>query len=240
MNLAFDMPWACASKTMWSGPKGQRTNSRIHAKSMTRAEHKNETRNLFTRLLLPVLMHSIATDGTCQSIPDSTAFAKNTIFASALGNGLLYSVNWDRCWHIHSTRWISLSGGLTFLPGSDYPTNFSKISVPFQFNYFRGRDHHREHGFGLTYGRGWYTGSTNFGEPLASQGIYLFIKPIGYRYQPIKGGFFFRLNLLAWSRVIEFNRKYVEEYGYWETPPIFPWMGLDLGYTFRPRKTGTR
>lgn len=187
------------------------------------------------RGLLPLLLYLAAYDGIGQPARDTSAFARTTIFASGLGNGFLYSINWDHRWHIRSTRWMSLSGGMTFYPGSDYPTNFPKISLPVQWNWFRGRTHHREHGAGLTFGSGWYTGWSVDGQPTASQGIYLFAKPIGYRFQRPHGGFFMRVNILAWARIIELNQRYVEAYGYWETPPIFPWLGLDLGYTFRHR-----
>jgi hypothetical protein len=177
-----------------------------------------------------------------QPLPDTAAFATNTVFASGLGNGLLFSLNWDHRWPIGNDRWMSVSGGFTYYHyhGGAEPTNFPVISVPLQWNWFKGRVHHREHGAGLTYGSGWYGGFGTEGQPLTSQGIYLFAKPIGYRYQKPTGGFFFRLNVLTWVRIIELNELYVEANGYWETPPIFPWAGLDLGYTFRPPKTGTR
>lgn len=131
---------------------------------------------------------------------------------------------------------MSVSGGFTFYPGSDYPTNFPKLSIPLQWNWFRGKSHHREHGAGLTFGSGWWTGWSEDGDPIASQGVYVFIKPIGYRFQQNNGGFFLRVNLLAWTRVAELNRRYAEAYGvFLKTPPVFPWIGMDVGYTFRKR-----
>ncbi len=130
---------------------------------------------------------------------------------------------------------MSASAGMTFYPGSEIATGYPLISIPMQWNWFRGRTHHREHGAGITYGSGWYGGWSRDDDPLASQGIYLFAKPIGYRYQRENGGLFLRVNVLAWVRIIELNRRYVEAHGFWETPPIFPWLGLDIGYTFKQR-----
>lgn len=187
------------------------------------------------RLLLPILFCLVTDSAICQAPGDTLNHARTTVFVSALGNGGLYSVNWDRRWPVGTKKWMSVSGGFTYFryPGSDSPTNVSQISLPVQWNWFKGQVHHREHGAGLTFGRGWFTGSTYFGERLVSNGIYLFAKPFGYRYQLDLGGFFFRAYALAWVRIIELNRRYVEEYGFWETPPVFPWVGFDLGYTFR-------
>lgn len=187
---------------------------------------------------LLAFMLSLAPEVTAewQQKGDSLTYAQKAVFGSVLGNGLLYSFNWDQRWHLGGSRWMSLSAGVTFRPGGEEPTNFPAFSLPLQWNWFRGFIHHREHGAGLTFGSGWYTGTSVDNDPVASQGIYLFAKPIGYRYQRSENGLFLRFNLLAWARIVEFNDSYVDAYGYWETPPIFPWIGLDIGYSFGAKR----
>ena len=183
-------------------------------------------------LLLPVIM---CLDSIAQTALDTSALARNTLYASILGNGLYYAVSIDQRWRTKNGRHMSCSVGLTYVPGDPDVRLTPKFSLPIQWNWFRGISHHREHGAGLTFGSGWYAGSGTGDGPLASQGIYIFAKPIGYRYQRATGGFFLRVNILTLARLIELNQRYVEKYGYWETPPIIPWLGVDVGYTFRPR-----
>lgn len=209
------------------GPK------RVHALLATAYKRKHGTLDRAVRTLLPALLCFAAFDGMGQSARDTVEFARTTVFASGLGNGLYYSIGIDHRWRSARESWMSLSVGATYVPDNRGTLNVPKYSLPIQWNWFRGQSHHREHGAGLTFGSGWYAGSGSGDGPLASNGIYLFAKPIGYRFQRPHGGFFLRVNILAWARIIELNRRYVEEHGYWETPPIFPWVGFDLGYTFR-------
>ncbi len=188
------------------------------------------------RVFLPLLFHLAACDGMAQPPIDTTEYAKTTIFASGLGNGGLFSLNMDRRWRLTGDRGMSLSAGLTYFPVANEPVSAHFFSLPCQWNWFKGQVHHREHGAGLTFGSGWYTDGGTRSDPIVSRGIYLFIKPIGYRLQQLDGGLFIRVNLLLLSRIVEFNGRYVEESGYWERPPVLPWFGVDLGYSFRCRK----
>ncbi|MBL7945509.1 MAG: hypothetical protein JNN32_05550 [Flavobacteriales bacterium] len=207
---------------------------------LKRNKHQPDALSLWVHMLLSIFIHIAAFDGMAQPPIDTTEYAKTTIFASGLGNGGIFSFNIDRRWRLTGERSMSLSAGLTYFPLANEPISTHVFSLPLQWNWFKGQVHHHEHGAGLTFGRGWFTGSTNFGERLVSNGIYFFAKPFGYRYQRDHGGFFFRAYTLAWVRIIELNRRYVEEYGFWETPPVFPWVGFDLGYTFRHRHNTDR
>ena len=195
------------------------------------------TYKLFRLLILGMLVGADVGSAFSQTMVDTSYTCQNTVFVSGLGNGLLYSISWDNSWPIGNNRHWSVSVGGSYVPSGYESTNFPIISIPVQMNWYRGRNHNREHGVGLSYGSGWYGGYSIDGQPIASQGLYLFTKPIGYGYQGRNGGFFFRLNLLAWARIVEFNRSYVEAYDYWESPPILPWLGIDLGYTLRNKPT---
>lgn len=192
------------------------------------------TRSLL--VFVPILFHLVAYDGMAQPPTDTTEYAKRTIFASGLGNGGLFSLNLDRRWRLTGDRGMSLSAGLTYFPLANEPVSAHFFSLPCQWNWFKGQVHHREHGTGLTFGSGWYTDGGTRSAPIVSRGIYLFIKPIGYRLQQVDGGLFVRVNILLLSKVVEVNSRYVEESGYWERPPVMPWFGVDMGYTFRCRK----
>lgn len=184
-----------------------------------------------------VLMFALAAKAPCFAQEgDTLRFARSTLYASGLWNGLLYSINWDHRLRVGTTKWMSVRGCLIFYPGSDHPTNFPMLSISLQGSRFRGKNHHREHGAGHPNASGWWTGRSEDGDPVSSQGVHGVVKAVGYRFQPDQGGSFLRVNLLAWTRIAELNRRYAEADGvFLKPPPVFPWFGLDIGYTFSDR-----
>jgi hypothetical protein len=169
---------------------------------------------------------------------DTAAYGRHTVFASALGNSAFYSLNYDRRWRTGRSM-MSWSVGGSYLPdvGESGGPVAPKYSIPIQWNWFPGRKHHIELGAGVTLASGWYAQS---GDPtIISRAAYVTLKPVGYRFQAEPGRFFLRAYPLVFIKAIEFDPAWVEltnETGE-NKHPIFPWVGIDLGYTFRPKRS---
>jgi hypothetical protein len=155
--------------------------------------------------------------------------AKNSIFVEALGNGILYSINYDRL----VIDALSVRLGLMYLSigassTSDSGTTSASvtlISVPIVANYvgLYSGSHGLEAGAGasLVYASGEGSG---FGYSTSSSGVggYLTVN-VGYRLQPVDGGFQFRIGAMALIGP-GFGDK-----GGWGA---LPWGNMSLGYTF--------
>jgi len=129
-----------------------------------------------------------------------------TIFVEGLGIGIFYSLNYD-------TRFAKRpkNDGFGFRAGFSY---LEVLFVPLQINYLIGYKHYLEIGSGITFasknldiGRGAYGGANI--TPSAS---------IGYRFQPAKSGFMFRVNADAFLPFALNNDG------------IMPWLGVSVGY----------
>ncbi|MCW5900258.1 MAG: hypothetical protein KIT10_13405 [Flavobacteriales bacterium] len=183
-----------------------------------------------------------------QAPVDSAGTSRNTIYLSAWGHGGLYSVNYDRAWRVGRNR-MSVSIGATYLPdiGPDEPSypSVPKYSLPVQWNFFHGEGPSTmEHGLGLSLWSGWnaigprYVGTVHELGPVSSTALYAFVKPIGYRLQPKRHGFFLRAHVLLALKLAEFDPKwdrYSRDHPNREQKVLLL-PGLDLGYSFKVRK----
>ena len=154
----------------------------------------------------------------------SSGFAQsNTIYFELLGNGLLYSLNYDRM----VTDNISVRagyGGLTVSQMRADPTGFGIITedvkitmIPVLANYLRGEGNHKlEMGAGVVLVSVDWTGTM---EELGSFSLgadgAIPTGNFGYRYQKSEGGFFFKASLCPF-----FAETMVTSFG------------LGLGYSF--------
>ena len=131
----------------------------------------------------------------------SSGFAQNnTIYLELLGNGLLYSLNYDRM----VTDNISVRagyGGLTVsnstVSSGVIVTEDIKITlIPVLANYLRGEGNHKlEIGGGIVLVSLDYTGNVaDVDFSLAADGA-IPTGNLGYRYQKSEGGFFFKASL---------------------------------------------
>jgi len=125
-----------------------------------------------------------------------TPYTKHCIYVELLGQGGLYSVNYE---HRFSP---SLSGRVGFTSWS-LPTTFlfqvGKIDVigfPLMLSYLTGEGNsHLEVGVGGVLGSGRWTATSFWGESV-SDGPRTFVvgtATVGYRYQPVHKGFLFRI-----------------------------------------------
>jgi hypothetical protein len=133
----------------------------------------------------------------------SSGFAQNnTIYLELLGNGLVYSLNYDRM----VTDNISVRagyGGLTISERSSDPSGFGIITeeikitmIPVLANYLRGEGKHKlEIGGGIVLVSLDYTGNVaDVDFSLGADGA-IPTANLGYRYQKPEGGFFFKASL---------------------------------------------
>lgn len=146
--------------------------------------------------------------------------ASNVIFAEALGNGLLYSVNYER---IIDSWSIGLRAGASYFtyPVSSYGRsgNLTIVTFPLVASYYVGLPRHKlQLGLGATI---LYTGvssdstGTKFESERSGGGVSA-TGVIGYRYLPTDRGFSFGAGFTPLLRSSRF----------------LPWGGANAGYIF--------
>ena len=138
----------------------------------------------------------------------------NSIYFEALGNGGLYSVNYDRMF----TETIGGRIGFSYIPEIDFI--FSSINdlmvIPVMLNYFIGSVNHKlELGAGIAYVSFTSGDFLGFESSSGSSGV-TGTATIGYRYQPANGGFLFRIGFTPM-----FNDEWFQ-----------PFDGVSLGFGF--------
>ena len=134
--------------------------------------------------------------------------AVSTLYFEALGNGIIYSLNYDHLL-IHSGKeGLSLRTGLSLYPVKG-TTDFPRYVVPIEFNYLVGNEKMLELGIGANF--------LNYGNNIWPS------FRIGYRKQRIEGGYFFRIGFLL-ARVQYDDDSMTESH-------ILPTLGVGFGYT---------
>jgi hypothetical protein len=127
----------------------------------------------------------------------SGAYSKNCIYLELLGTGLLYSVNYE---HRFAEHWSGRVGFTRFsIPTIFEPElDLSVTGFPVLMNYLAGSNgHYFEMGAGAMVfklnitGRELWLGMDVNGHATEVIGA----MSIGYRYQPAKGGFLFRIGV---------------------------------------------
>jgi hypothetical protein len=152
--------------------------------------------------------------------PAPTRSASNVIFAEALGNGLLYSLNYERI----IDKWnIGLRAGASYFTYavSTYGKsgNLTIITFPLVASYYVGTPRHKlQLGLGATI---LYTGvssdstGTKFESERSGAGVSA-TGVVGYRYLPPDGGFSFGIGFTPLLRASSF----------------LAWGGANAGYVF--------
>jgi len=166
---------------------------------------------------------------------------KSTIYAEAFGQGLCWSLNYDRLFRTEKRLMNSWTAGLIIVPKSFDFGDGAYFGVPVSYNWILGKkSHHFEFGVGLTL----LASSWDYWQD--RKNFYAYLNPkIGYRFQRPQGGLFFRATATAlidlfsssfgqfggngpfFSSWSVFNNAAGLDY------PVFPWPGLSLGYTFK-------
>jgi len=181
--------------------------------------HANAPIKICTILLLFVTSLFNQTFG--QATKDSTSISKNTIYLELLGNGGIYSFNYDRIILTKKLFKISGSIGISYIP--PFVRYNHTLTYPIEINFLYGKKNYFELGIG-------YTPVFNlYKEDIFKiYDIYSYpVLRIGYRFQKPNGGFFFRTGLLLYFVKNEFITDY-SNYSNNKT-----WISLGFGYTFK-------
>jgi hypothetical protein len=154
---------------------------------------------LFILLILSTYPPQGKVSAQSNSIEDIVT-APNAIYVELLGQGVALTANYERILFATTPHNISLRAGF----GIWVDIGKGGAVVPIGASYLFGHSHKIEVGIGYAF----ITGSNNYSIGV-STGV------IGYRYQPIDGGFLIR---------VSFTPRFDDE--------VEPWVGLSLGYAF--------
>lgn len=162
------------------------------------------------KYILSVSFAFILGAGLClTSTPAQAQEAKNSVFTELAGNSLIYSVNYDRRF---GPKWTGRIGVMSAGVG-----DVSLTFVPIMGNYLLGSGNHRfEIGAGPQIFNASIEGSGSFSGINESGTFIAGTATLGYRYQPMDGGFQFRIGVTPSFTAFGF----------------IPWAGLSFGYAF--------
>ncbi len=159
---------------------------------------------------------------------------RNTVFVELAGNsGSIYSINYDRIL-VSKEKW-KIAGRV----GGSYLNSFDKfkkleISMPLEISILRGKGpHYLEFGMGATpkifkYEMpGW---RVNEIETIRNISV-LLLPRIGYRYQQLNGGQFFKIGFTPFYGIHHLKTSEGSNYKYTNSSPF--WGGIAIGHTFR-------
>ena len=136
--------------------------------------------------------------------------SKNALYLEALGNGVVYSINYD--WRFSK----SMNGlGLRFGFGGFYAQDDVLLSVPVLFNRLWGK---RNHYLETAAGFGYYRFPDNIIGDYDYDSFFAATFSLNYRYQPSDGGLMFKA---GWTPVV--SDKITE----WN------WVGIGVGIALK-------
>ena len=137
--------------------------------------------------------------------------ARNAFYLELLGNGFLYSLNYDRL----LTDQISGRVGFMFLGAASDTSAAALAAAPIMVNYLVGQGNsHFEAGIGVTLLSGGIENVEDFEDEDFNGAIGT--ATLGYRYQRPAGGFVFRVGLTP----------------FFGAGGIVPYLGVSFGYGF--------
>jgi hypothetical protein len=122
----------------------------------------------------------------------SSGYTPNAVYCEVLGQGFLYSLNYD---HRFSENIAVRVGFSRFTIG--FISDVAITTIPLMVEYLSGNgDHHLEIGVGIVPVYGSISGDF-FGAREGSAGAWVTVATatFGYRYQPVREGFLFRIGL---------------------------------------------
>ena len=152
--------------------------------------------------------------------------AYNSIFVEGGGPGLLYSLNYERVVEEDFGLRIGMSYVSFSASAGSSSASATILAVPVIFSYLglRGGNHILELGGG---GTGVYASGAGSGTGFAASGsgmMALGTALIGYRRQPLDGGFQFRIGLEALAgKGLAFSNPDPTKFG------VLPWLYMSLG-----------
>jgi hypothetical protein len=173
-----------------------------------------------------VLSYPAISQESFKNINNET-IAVNSIYLELFGNGLLYSVNYDRIIPTSNRRMMALRLGFAYFPKSESMNNSNNaISIPFEVIFLKElKKHYLEFGMGITLAL----------QNNDYQGYYklVFLVPrFGYRYQHPDGEILLRFGFTPIIPLLVFDPIFGIESKPDFDPSFLPWGGISLGYAF--------
>lgn len=163
------------------------------------------------KMVMSALVALLAWTGSAEAQSRPLPAAPNAVYLELLGNGLFYSLNYDRLLTPNVAARVGLSG---FGAATD-SASAGVIATPLMVSYLFGQGNsHFETGVGLLLAAGGVENVEGFEDESFNGAIGT--ATIGYRYQRPGGGFVFRAGVTPM----------------FDTSGIAPWFGLSLGYGF--------
>ena len=148
------------------------------------------------KFLLLFLVFQFAFTVSIWAQQDTVLYKRNAIYFELLGQGGLYSINYD----VRLTQNLSLRAGITSWQIGVLVGKFRFTAFPVMLNYLSGkRDSHLELGVGLMPAHFSFEGTGTYSlfnaASSGSSNAIIGTATVGYRYQPLDGGFVFRIGL---------------------------------------------
>jgi hypothetical protein len=154
-------------------------------------------------------------------VPEAPA-ARNAVFVELLGNGGLYSFNYERMLNDHlglRVGYAAWDSPLFF--GGTAPDRYK--TVPVTMSYLLGRGERKlELGGGVTFGQGTLDRSSGTGREFSFRTLTAIV---GYRSQPREGGYLFRAGATPFYSFDDGEEAYPD-------PGFFFSAGVSFGYRF--------
>ena len=159
---------------------------------------------------------------------ESTSYKPNAIYFEVLGNGVLYSVNYDRLLTTKGNLKISGRVGYSYI-SVNFFDEIKGSAIPIEILGWMGNKRHFEFGIGTVYHSMKQTDVSILGptQEFDSDALY-FTGRIGYRRQKPEGGFIFRAGFVPMFLVSESTSA--DNTG--ERASFIPWFGLSFGHAF--------
>lgn len=151
--------------------------------------------------------------------------AKNTVYLELLGNGGLYSINYDRILVDAAKYKLSSSIGYGLYKSENIE------GIPFEVNFLFGHKHYFELGTGISYIKGLTQIEPGCLNGAVSSTIYNTYR-IGYRYQKDEKGFFLKVAVIPFVRLYEYEEDFKSD----TDKAFFVSAGAAVGYSFNFRK----
>ncbi len=159
----------------------------------------------------------IGTENDVQNNLENKTFKKNSVYFELFGNGLIYSLGYERILWSKDIHKLSTAIGFSYQPPFTHDGSDTYYFIPSEINYLIGKKHHFELGLGITF-------------PLHQKNVshisdigYVLFFRIGYRYQKEEGGELFRIGFTPF--------KAIEPSSTWNLP-VIPWGGITIGWAF--------
>ena len=172
--------------------------------------------------------------GTCtakaQVAAGSADFKKNAIHAEALGNALIYSVNYERVIRSSGALPIAVRVGISYIDLSEEDKPQRSFGIPIELLGWTGKKNgHFEFGLGYSYHEREYRERANLNVYRNIETTQQFLTArLGYRFQKPTGGFMFKTALVSMLLFAEDTNDPSPI----ELPVYVPWPGVSVGWAF--------